>query len=90
MPVTSRKYLRKMLKSPPIELEAQPSEMEALKNTMAPPIATVEEIFSKVNIYGHPIEVRKYPEEADTKVLTDALLDFDSEYIRYIRSKASS
>ena len=55
---------------------------------MAPPIATVEEIFSKVNIYGHPIEVRKYPEEADTKVLTDALLDFDSEYRRYIRSKA--
>ena len=31
--------------------------------------------------------VRKYPEEADTKVLTDALLVYDSEYRRDIWSK---
>ena len=50
-----------MLKPPQIELEAQPSEMEAFKNTMAPHIATVEDIFRNVNIDGQPIEVRKYP-----------------------------
>ena len=58
--------------------------MEALKNAIDPPIAVVEEKFSNMNIDGPPIEVRKYPEESDNKVLTDALLAYDSEYRRYI------
>ena len=77
-----------MLKVPLIELEAQPSAMETFKNSMAPPIAIVVERFRKTNIDGRPIEVRKYPEEADTKILTYMLLAYDSKYRWDIRSKA--
>ena len=62
--------------------------MEALKNSMDPLISAVEERFRKLNIDDHPIKVRKYPEEADTKVITDAILDYGYEYRRYIQSKA--
>ena len=58
-PVTSEKYLRKMLKFPLTELEARLSAMEAFKNSMAPLLAVVEERFRKLNIDGIPTEVRK-------------------------------
>ena len=51
--------------------------MEALKNSMDPLISAVEERFRKLNIDDHPIKVRKYPEEADTKVFTDVILAYD-------------
>ena len=78
--VTSGKYWRKILKFTLTESEARPSDTEALKNSMSPTISTVEENFRKLNIDGHPIEFRKYPEEADTKVLTNTILAYYSEY----------
>ena len=62
--------------------------MEAFQNTTSPPISAVEERFRKLNIDGCPIEIRKYPEEADTKVLMDALLGCGYVYRQDIQSKA--
>ena len=62
--------------------------MESFKNSMAPPIDVVEDIFRSLNIDGNPIEVRKYSKEAYPKVLMDALLCFDYGYRYYIKSKA--
>ena len=58
-PVTSRKYLCKMIKLPLTELEARLSAIKELKISMEPPIDIVQKNFSKLNIDGRPIEVRK-------------------------------
>ena len=74
----------KNVKSPPHIIGGMAVSDGSIKNAIDPPIAVVEEKFSNMNIDGPPIEVRKYPEESDNKVLTDALLAYDSEYRRYI------
>ena len=48
-----------MLKLPLTELEARLSAMKELKFSMEPPIDVVQKNFSKLNIDGRPIEVRK-------------------------------
>ena len=55
-PVTSGKYLRKVLKVPLTELEARPEAMDAFKNYMAPLITALEERFIKLYIYWHQLK----------------------------------
>ena len=55
---------------------------------MDPNISAVEKRFRKMKFDSPPIEVRKYPEKADTNVLTGALLAYFFEYRREIRRKS--